>query len=407
MEMKLIVEPPAKIKIKIIGVGGAGGNAVNTMIKSNIKGVEYVVANTDAQDLNKSMAETKVILGNKLTKGLGAGADPEVGRLAAEESIDDIADAIFDANMLFISAGMGGGTGTGAAPVIARKAKELGILTLGVVSMPFDHEGTSRKDNATKGMSDLREVVDTLIVIPNSKIPKIYGRLTVVDALKRTDEIITNAAETISDIINSSGLINVDFADVKRVMSDAGDGLIGGGVASGEDRVAQAVKNAIENPLLSDIDLSGCKGLLINISAGNDYMMDEFDQVNEMITNETGKQGVIVSGLRIDEKMEGQIKVTIIAAGLNSGEPVIREPKPLPIPEKIQTISTTFPVNKSEEPTIKMNDDKELHIQELKDIRRRIDDANPISELPLNAKPYNTTDFKQGEPPAFMKKYFN
>ena len=425
MEFILNVEQKPKTIIKIIGVGGAGGNAVNTMIKSNIRGVEYIAVNTDAQDLNKSLAETKIPLGAKLTKGLGAGAEPEIGRLAAEESIDDVVDAIANANMLIISAGMGGGTGTGAAPVIARKARELGILTLGVVSFPFDFEGNSRKDNANMGIKNLREAVDTLIVIPNNKLPKIYGRLTVVDAFKKTDDIITNAAEAISDIINDSATINVDFADVKNVMTDAGFGLMGGGSANGDDRVAQAVKNAIENPLLSDIDLSGCKGLLINVTAGTDLMMDEFEQVNEIITNETGKTGTIVSGLRIVDNMEGSLKVTIIAAGLSSSESEAKEPKPQPQPEP-KTIAIQFPAqSQTATPTpvvaqtpiatpapvesdFKAEKERKLYQEELDDMFIRIKHADPTTETTLHAKPFTANEgFKQGEPPAFMKKYFN
>jgi cell division protein FtsZ len=417
MEIRLNVEPKLGTIIKIIGVGGAGGNAVNTMIRSNIRGVEYIAVNTDAQDLNKSLAETKIPLGTKLTRGLGAGAKPEIGRLAAEESIDDVADAIANADMLIISAGMGGGTGTGAAPVIAKKARELGILTLGVVSLPFDFEGNMRKENANIGIKNLREVVDTLIVIPNNKLPKIYGRLTAIDAFKKADDIITNAAEAISDIINDSATINVDFADVKMVMTDAGYGLMGGGIASGEDRVTQAVRNAIENPLLSDVDLSGCRGLLINVTAGSDLMMDEFEQVNEIITNETGKNGNIVSGLRIVDDMEGSLKITIIAAGLSANEAEIKDVKPQPqhqlvsepqsVTEPIKTAAIPFPVPKPVEAEVMAEKEQILIQQERNNMLERIKHADPLAETQIHAKPFRATEFKQGEPPAFMKKYFN
>ncbi|MCK9328672.1 MAG: cell division protein FtsZ [Candidatus Cloacimonetes bacterium] len=396
--VELNLDAPFSTKIKILGVGGAGGNAVNSMINSGITGVEYIVANTDAQDLGKSKAATKIHLGAKITKGLGAGADPEKGRLAAEESLEDIEKLLADTNMLFIAAGMGGGTGTGAAPVIAKKAKDMGILTLGIVSLPFDFEGLKRKANASRGIQEIQDIVDTLIVIPNNKISKIYGKVTLLDAFKNADNVITNAAQAIADIINRSGYVNVDFADVKAVMTDMGYALMGIGIADGEDRAVNAARNAIANPLLSDIDLSGCKALLINVTAGYDLMMDEFDQINQVITNETGQNGNIVSGLIMDENMQGDIKVTLIATGLLPSDAV----KTLPI--------DAMPVkNDIPKPPLQLHiKKKEDQDSEFLEIQKRIQNANQIDTVqPSNSKTYHNQEFNKGEPPAFMKKYYN
>ncbi len=395
--VELNLDAPFSTKIKILGVGGAGGNAVNSMINAGITGVEYIVANTDAQDLRKSFANTKIHLGSKITKGLGAGADPEKGKLAAEESLDEIEEILADTNMLFIAAGMGGGTGTGAAPVIAKKAKEMGVLTLGIVSLPFDFEGLKRKSNASRGIQEIQDIVDTLIVIPNNKISKIYGKVSFLEAFKKADDIITNAAQAIADIINRSGYVNVDFADVKAVMTDMGYALMGIGVAEGDDRAVNAARNAIANPLLSDIELSGCKALLINVTAGYDLMMDEFDQINQVITNETGQSGNIVSGLIMDENMQGSIKVTLIATGLSPSDAV----KSLPIDSL--NVKTDTP-----KPPLQLHiKKKEEQESEFLEIQKRIQNANQTEAVQPTPKTYHNQEFNKGEPPAFMKKYYN
>ena len=410
--MELVVKPDTnyRTKIKIVGVGGAGGNAVNSMIKAKIQGVEFIAANTDSQDLEKSLATRRIYLGTKQTRGLGAGAVPDVGRKAAIESIDDIEEMLVDTDMLFIAAGMGGGTGTGAAPIIAQKAKEMKILTLGIVSLPFDFEGSTRKLNAAKGITEIQDMVDTLIVIPNNKITKIYGKLPFMEAFKKTDDIITNAAHAIADIVNRSGYINIDFADVRSVMTEAGYALMGIGVAEGDERAVNAAREAIANPLLSDIELAGCKGLLINVSAGDDFMMDEFDQINDVITSETGKNGNIFIGFTPDEKLNGLVKVTIIATGLSPSEAVkslqLENVAPLTDPNKVINIS------------IPNNPPKTTVSEQWGDVMDRIKKNNPVPEptakvetqvtdLSCGPRVYNANDFKQGEPPAFLKKYFN
>lgn len=311
-------EKPNQIgtNIKVIGVGGAGGNAVNTMIENGLVGVEFIAANTDNSDIIKSKAKMKIQLGKKLTKGLGTGANPETGKMSAEESKDEIKSHIEGADMVFIAAGMGGGTGTGAAPVIAKIARELGILTLGIVSTPFASEGAKRKQNAEDGIKNLREFVDTMIIIPNEKLKEIFSNLSLLDAFHRADNVLYEAAKAVSDIINIPGYINVDFADVRTVMQNMGYAHMGIGVAEGENRAIHAARAAINNPLLSDINLSGCQSMLINITAGHDITMAEFDEISNVIVSETGSAANIIMGLLFDDKMSGKISVTLIATGL-------------------------------------------------------------------------------------------
>lgn len=306
--------------IKILGVGGAGGNAINTMIQNELFGVEFIAMNTDGSDLHKSKANMKLQLGKKLTRGLGTGANPEIGARSAEESKDDIKSHLDGADMVFIAAGMGGGTGTGAAPVIAKIAREMGILTLGIVTSPFPFEGKKRAENADHGIKNLREFVDTLIVIPNSKLCEIYSGLTLMEAFHKADNVLFEAAKAVSDIINVTGLINVDFADVKTIMQNMGYALMGSGTADGESRAINAARAAIDNPLLSHINLQGCQSLLLNITAGHDILMSEFDEVSNVIVNETGKAANIIMGIILDENMTGKIRVTLIATGLEKEE---------------------------------------------------------------------------------------
>jgi len=312
-------EKPSQIgtNIKIVGVGGAGGNAINTMIANDLFGVEFIAANTDNSDINKSKARMKIQLGKKLTRGLGTGANPESGKLAAEESKDEIRGHLEGSDMIFIAAGMGGGTGTGAAPVIAKIARELGILTLGIVSTPFSNEGKKRKQNAEEGIKNLSEYVDTLIIIPNEKLQEIYSDMSIADAFKKADSVLFEAAKAVSDIINVTGYMNVDFADVKTVMSNMGHAHMGIGTAEGENRAIHAARAAINNPLLSNVNLVGCQSLLINITAGPDMKMSEFNEASSVITSETGSDANIITGLIIDEGMSGKISVTLIATGLS------------------------------------------------------------------------------------------
>jgi cell division protein FtsZ len=306
--------------IKVIGLGGGGSNTINRMIELGLTGIDFIAANTDAQALKSSLAPTKIQLGPKVTRGLGAGGDPRIGEAAAEESYKQLNEALKGADMVFLTAGMGGGTGTGAAPVIAKIAREMGILTLGIVTSPFPFEGKKRADNADHGIKNLREYVDTLIVIPNGKLSEIYSGITLEEAFNKADNILFEAAKAVSDIINVTGYMNVDFADVKAVMQNMGYALMGSGVGEGENRAINAARSAIDNPLLRDLNLQGCQSLLLNITAGHDFLMSEFEEVTNVIVNETGKAGNIITGVILEDKMSGKINVTIIATGLERDE---------------------------------------------------------------------------------------
>ncbi len=303
-------------KIKVIGVGGGGGNAVNTMIQSQIDGVEFITANTDAQALRRSSAPTKVQLGNHLTKGLGAGADPEIGRQAAEEDHQRLVEMFEGSDMVFVAAGMGGGTGTGAAPVIAKAAKDAGALTVGVVTKPFSREGKQRLQRADAGITDLRAVVDSLIVVPNDRLLGLAGKnMSILDAFKPADDVLRQAVQGISDLITTEGLINVDFADVRTVMSNRGMAMMGIGVAEGERRAAEAAHNAISSPLLEEVDISGAMGVLVNISGSSSMTMEEFEEASTIIHEKVHEDANIIVGLVIDENLGDRIKITAIATG--------------------------------------------------------------------------------------------
>jgi len=303
-------------RIKVIGVGGGGGNVVNTMIDGQINGVEFVVANTDAQALRNSKAPVKLQLGSKLTKGLGAGADPDVGRDAAKEDRARIAEYIEGSDMVFIAAGLGGGTGTGAAPVIAEVAKEVGALTVGVVTRPFTREGKRRSQQADRGVAQLKDVVDSLIVVPNDRLIGLAGKhMSILDAFKPADDVLRQAVQGIADLITTSGLINVDFADVRAIMSERGMAMMGIGVASGERRAAEAAQQAIASPLLEEIDISGARGVLVNISGSSSLTMEEFDEASRLIHEKVHEDANIIIGLVIDEALGENIKITAIATG--------------------------------------------------------------------------------------------
>lgn len=302
--------------IKVVGVGGGGGNAVNTMVASGINKVDFIVANTDAQALRSSLAPVKVQLGGQLTKGLGAGANPNVGRDAALEDRDKLADLLKGADMIFIAAGMGGGTGTGAAPVIAEVAREVGALTVGIVTKPFSREGKLRQHKADEGVRALKEHVDSLIIIPNDRLISIAPRsLGILDAFKPSDDVLRQAVQGISDLITTSGFINVDFADVKSIMSERGMAMMGIGIASGENRAVEAATKAISSPLLEDIDVSGARGVLVNITGSSAMTMDDFDAVNKTIHEKVHEDANIIVGVVIDESMGDTVKVTAIVTG--------------------------------------------------------------------------------------------
>ncbi|PLX92058.1 MAG: cell division protein FtsZ [Desulfuromonas sp.] len=303
-------------KIKVIGVGGGGSNVVDAMINAQIAGVEFIVANTDAQALKRSVAPMKVQLGTKLTKGLGAGANPETGREAAMEDRSRIIELLSGADMVFVACGLGGGTGTGAAPVIAEAAKEVGALTVGVVTKPFTREGRQRLVKAEGGVEELKKVVDSLIVIPNDRLVGLAGKnMSILDAFKPSDDVLRQAVQGISDLITTSGLINVDFADVKSVMSERGMAMMGIGVADGEKRASEAAQQAISSPLLEDIDISGAKGVLVNISGSSNMTMEEFDEASRIVHEKVHEDANIIVGLVINEDLGDKIKITAIATG--------------------------------------------------------------------------------------------
>ena len=304
-------------KITVIGVGGAGGNAINNMIQTQLGGVNFVVANTDAQALSSSLAETKIQLGIETTKGQGAGARPEVGRESAEEALDDIANVLEGSNMVFITAGMGGGTGTGAAPVFAKMARERDILTVGVVTKPFTFEGRHRMAIAEKGIEELAQYVDTLIVIPNQNLFLVADeKMTFAEAFKRADQVLQGGVRSITDLIITPGIINLDFSDVRAVMAEMGRAMMGTGTATGENRALEAAEEAIANPLLDDASMTGAKGILINIAGGADLTLYEVDEAANRIRREVDPEANIIFGASFDETLEGSIRVSVVATGI-------------------------------------------------------------------------------------------
>ena len=310
---------PIGAKIKVIGVGGGGCNAVNTMIRSGLTGVEYIVANTDSQALAANMAGTKIQLGGNVTKGLGAGANPEVGRKAAIEDYEKLSEVLDGADMVFVTAGMGGGTGTGAAPVIAKLAREMGALTVGVVTKPFMFEGKKRSRQAEEGIRSLEESVDSLICIPNQRLLQLAGEnLSLVDTFKAADEVLLNAVQGISDLINNTGHINADFADVSTVMTNKGLSLMGTGTATGAERAVKAAKQAISSPLLEDVSIDGATGIIINITGNSSLTMHETNQAVTLIMEAADEDAEIIFGTVIDDSMGESVKVTVIATGLQT-----------------------------------------------------------------------------------------
>ncbi|MEX2353748.1 MAG: cell division protein FtsZ, partial [Gammaproteobacteria bacterium] len=310
--------------IKVIGVGGGGGNAVEHMLKGSIEGVDFICANTDAQALKNSTAKTILQLGGNVTKGLGAGADPDIGRQSALEDRDRIMDVLEGSDMIFITAGMGGGTGTGAAPIVAQVAKEMGILTVAVVTRPFSFEGKKRAQVAENGIKDLGQFVDSLITIPNEKLMSVLGReVSLLNAFAAANDVLLGAVQGIAQLITCPGLINVDFADVRTVMSEMGMAMMGSGKAQGEDRARVAAEAAISSPLLEDINLAGAKGILVNITAGMDFSIGEFEEVGSTIKEFASDNATVVVGTVIDPEMSGEMRVTIVATGL--GHPIKEE----------------------------------------------------------------------------------
>lgn len=315
--------------IKLIGIGGGGGNAVEHMVQSGIEGVEFICANTDAQALKSMHAKTNIQIGSNITKGLGAGADPEIARQAAMEDRERLQEVIEGADMLFITAGMGGGTGTGAIPVIAQLAKEMGILTVAVVTKPFPFEGKKRMKVADEGLDELRKHVDSLITIPNEKLLSVLGKgITLLDAFKAANDVLKGAVQGIAELITRPGLMNLDFADVETVMAEMGMAMMGSGKATGEDRAREAAESAISSPLLEDVNLSGAKGILVNVTAGLDLSIGEFEEVGEIVNEIASEDATVVVGAVIDPELDGEMRVTVVATGLDNTEQVVVQPAP-------------------------------------------------------------------------------
>jgi len=319
LNLKIPEKKELKPRIIVFGIGGAGGNAVNNMISKNLEGIDFIAGNTDAQALQQSGAAKKIQLGERVTEGLGAGAKPEIGTLAAEESLDQITDVLEGGHMCFITAGMGGGTGTGAAPIIANAARSLGILTIGVVTKPFQFEGIKRQKQAEEGIEALQKVVDTLIVIPNQNLFRLANeKTTFTEAFSMADDVLYQGVKGVTDLMVRPGLINLDFADVRSVMDEMGKAMMGTGEASGEDRAIQAAEKAIANPLLDEISLKGAMGVLINITGGNDMTLFELDEAANRIKDEVDPEANIIIGSTLDTEVEGSLRVSVVATGIDA-----------------------------------------------------------------------------------------
>ena len=347
-----------KANIKVIGVGGSGGNAIEHMLDKGIEGVDFLCANTDAQDLGQSSVETKIQLGIETTRGLGAGMNPDIGKASAEESREAITDAIKDSDMLFITAGFGGGTGTGASPVIAEISKELGILTVGVVTKPFDYEGPSRSEQAEAGIRKLEQHVDSLIVIPNEKLKSLGKTITVMAGFEAANNVLLNSVQGIVELITFPGMINLDFADVKAVMSNTGRGIMGSALASGPDRGREAVNEAVNSPLLEDINLEGAKGILLNVTSGNDLGISELEEIGSIVKGYASKEAKIIVGTSLSEEMDDSIRVTVVATGLDENNEDNQEVVETNFSNLDRPITERNPLNQTED----LFDIKEEHI---------------------------------------------
>ncbi len=388
-----------KTKIKVMGIGGGGGNAVTNMISSKLFGVDFTVANTDAQDLDRSGCSNRIQLGPSITMGLGAGADPGVGKAAAEESINEIRQAVEGYDMLFLTAGMGGGTGTGATPIIARQCRESGALTVAVVTKPFKFEGDKRMKKAIEGIKELKDEVDSLIIIPNERLKALSGRSTTFrDLISKADEVLLNAVRGISDLIMSSGFINLDFADVKKVMEQMGSAIMGMGNASGENRALEAAQMAINSPLLEDISIDSAKGLLMNITGPSDMTMDEIDEASNYIKNEVNNDAEIFWGVVFDNEADSEVRITVIATGINSRENdagITR--KKLFEEKRVETLNNVFelkirdltPDEAEEQWTVKRNGEAVDNL-DIPTFQRNYSDPSKYTEKPLGKKKRKT-----------------
>ncbi len=329
-------------RMKVLGVGGGGGNAVNRMIEEQLQGVEFISVNTDAQALGNSRADVKVQIGRKLTRGLGAGARPEIGRQAMEENRDDVLQVLQGADMVFVTCGMGGGTGTGAAPIIAQMARDMGALTVGIVTKPFLFEGKKRMKQAEMGIAEIRAAVDTMIVVPNERLLAVVGKgIPFQDSLKKADEVLLQATQGIADLVTKTGLINVDFADVRTIMQNGGSALMGTGIGRGDNRAMEAAQQAISSPLLDNVSITGANGVLINITGGSDLTMGEVTTINDIIHDAVGEDAEIIFGAATDPSMQGEVRVTVIATGFDRPEtPAVTAPPVKAVPGVINFPTT-------------------------------------------------------------------
>ncbi|MCX6785424.1 MAG: cell division protein FtsZ [Candidatus Komeilibacteria bacterium] len=389
MEIKPELETFAKIKV--LGVGGSGGSAINRMIKSKIRGVEFVAINTDAQALNSNNATKKVHIGRATTRGLGAGMDPELGAQAAEENEEDIKNAIDEADMVFITCGLGGGTGTGAAPIVADIAREAGALTIAVVTKPFSFEGAQRRNIADRGLDSLIDKVDTIITIPNDRLLQVIDKKTsLLDAFAIVDEVLHQGVQGISEIITIPGLVNVDFADVKAIMKDAGSALMGIGRSSGENRAVEAARSAIDSPLL-ELSIKGAKGVLFTIAGGSDLSMHEVNEAAEVITSSIDQNAKVIFGAIIDESLGEEIKITVIATGFSPHVRAEMENERMPVEEK-KVYAPASAVHKV------MEDKQSLAMKNLFSKRTKPVEINKV-DLPPRSKEEEELDI-----PAFIRK---
>lgn len=376
---ELLDSVPQNAVIKVIGVGGGGGNAVEHMVKTDLEGVDFLCVNTDAQALAKMSAKGLLQLGASTTKGLGAGANPEVGRLAAVEDREHIAELLEGADMVFITAGMGGGTGTGAAPIVAEVAKEMGILTVAVVTKPFPFEGRKRMKLADEGITELRENVDSLIIIPNEKLMKVLGRnCSLISAFNAANDVLRGAVQGIADLITRPGMINVDFADVRTVMSKMGMAMMGTGTARGEDRATVAAEAAINSPLLEDVDLKGASGILVNITAGLDLSLGEFTEVGNIVEEYAADDATIVVGTVIDPEMKDDIKVTVVATGFDKRLESVDVVKPAH-----QRNESSAKFNQIELPSVLRRQKQEALVESVKGSENKTDKQQDVDMLDI------------------------
>ncbi|WP_022965240.1 cell division protein FtsZ [Denitrificimonas caeni] len=391
---ELVDQTPQSAVIKVIGVGGGGGNAVNHMVANNIEGVEFICANTDAQALRDITARTVLQLGTSVTKGLGAGTNPEVGRKAAEEDRERIAEVLQGTDMVFITTGMGGGTGTGAAPIIAQVAKEMGILTVAVVTRPFPFEGKRRLQIADEGIRLLAEHVDSLITIPNEKLLTILGKdASLLSAFAKADDVLAGAVRGISDIIKRPGMINVDFADVKTVMSEMGMAMMGTGCASGPNRAREATEEAIRNPLLDDVNLNGARGILVNITAGPDLSLGEYAEVGSIIEAFASDEAMVKVGTVIDPDMRDELHVTVVATGLDP-----RMEKPVKVVDNTNTLKVAAAMPAM---TVALDESKEVNYNhyDRPAMQRRASGGAATASKPSNQEEMDYLDI-----PAFLRR---